>query len=108
VYKVVEQYNKIGANFTDNIKWGGRRLSTSIMSFEEEEKMMNGLKHKAVEGKVLVAKHIKKVIEKKVGKKVSDDYIWDLFKRHNWKKKTPRPEHPKRNKVAQEEFEKTP
>jgi transposase len=106
VYKVVEQYNKIVANFTDNIKWGGRRLSTSIMSFEEEEKMMNGLKHKAVEGKVLVAKHIKKVIEKKVGKKVSDDYIWDLFKRHNWKKKTPRPEHPKRNKVAQEEFKK--
>lgn len=106
VYKVVEQYNKIGANFTDNIKWGGRRLSTSIMSFEEEEKMMNGLKHKAVEGKVLVAKHIKKVIEKKVGKKVSDDYIWDLFKRHNWKKKSPRPEHPKRNKVAQEEFKK--
>jgi transposase len=106
VYKVVEQYNKIGANFTDNIKWGGRRLSTSIMSFEEEEKMMNGLKHKAVEGKVLVAKHIKKEIEKKVGKKVSDDYIWDLFKRHNWKKKSPRPEHPKRNKVAQEEFKK--
>jgi len=106
VYKVVEQYNKIGADFTDDINWGGRRLATSIMSFEEENKMMNDLKLKAVEGKILVAKHIKKVIEKKVGKQVSDDYIWDLFKRHNWKKKMPRPEHPKRNKVAQEEFKK--
>lgn len=35
---------------------------------------------------------------------MSDDYIWDLFKRHNWKKKMPRPEHPKKNKMAQEEF----
>jgi transposase len=106
VYKVVEQYNKIGADFTDHINWGGRRLATSLMSFEDEEKMMNDLKLKATEGKILVAKHIKKVIEKKVGKQVSDDYIWDLFKRHNWKKKMPRPEHPKRNKTAQEEFKK--
>ncbi len=106
VYKVVEQYNKIGADFTDHINWGGRRLATSLMSFEDEEKMMNDLKLKATEGKILVAKHIKKVIEKKVGKQVSDDYIWDLFKRHNWKKKKPRPEHPKRNKAAQEEFKK--
>jgi len=106
VYKVVEQYNKIGADFTDHINWGGRRLATSLMSFEDEEKMMNDLKLKATEGKILVAKHIKKVIEKKVGKQVSDDYIWDLFKRHNWKKKMPRPEHPKRNKAAQEEFKK--
>jgi len=97
VYKVVEQYNKIGADFTDHINWGGRRLATSLMSFEDEEKMMNDLKLKATEGKILVAKHIKKVIEKKVGKQVSDDYIWDLFKRHNWKKKMPCSEHPKRN-----------
>lgn len=106
VYKVVEQYNKIGADFTDHINWGGRRLATSLMSFEDEEKMMNDLKLKAREGKILVAKHLKKIIEKKVGKQVSDDYIWDLFKRHNWKKKMPRPEHPKRNKFAQEEFKK--
>jgi len=106
VYKVVEQYNKIGADFTDHINWGGRRLATSLMSFEDEQKMMNDLKLKATEGKILVAKHIKKIVEKKVGKKVSDDYIWDLFKRHNWKKKMPRPEHPKRNKAAQEEFKK--
>lgn len=106
VYKVVEQYNKLGADFTDNINWGGRRLATSLMSFEDEDKMMAELKQKACEGKILVAKHIKRVVEKKVGKKVSDDYIWDLFKRHNWKKKMPRSEHPKKNKIAQEDFKK--
>ena len=67
---------------------------------------MNGLKLQALEGKVLVAKHIRKIVETKVGKAVSDDYIWDLFKRHDWKKKMPRPEHPKKNKAAQEEFKK--
>jgi transposase len=106
VYKVVELYNKEGAGFTENLKWGGRRSSTSHMSFEDEEKMMDDLKIKAKDGKVLVAKHIKKIVETKVGKAVSDDYIWDLFKRHNWKKKMPRPEHPKKNKANQEEFKK--
>ena len=106
VYKVVELYNKEGACFTENLNWGGRRSKTSHMSFEDEKMMMNDLKIKAIEGKILVAKHIRKIVEKQVGKAVSDDYIWDLFKRHNWKKKMPRPEHPKRNKVAQEEFKK--
>jgi transposase len=106
VYKVVQLYNKEGARFTENLNWGGRRSATSHMSYEEEEKMMSELKMKAKDGKILVAKHIRKIIEAKVGKVVSDDYIWDLFKRHNWKKKMPRPEHPKRNKEAQEEFKK--
>jgi len=106
IYKVVELYNKEGEGFTENLKWGGRRSSNSHMSFEDEEKMMDDLKIKAKDGKVLVAKHIKKIVETKVGKAVSDDYIWDLFKRHNWKKKMPRPEHPKKNKANQEEFKK--
>lgn len=106
IYKVVELYNKEGAGFTDNLKWGGRRSATSHMSFEEEEKMMKTLQLRALDGKVLVAKHIRKVIEAKLGKAVSDDYIWDLFKRHNWKKKMPRSEHPKKNKTSQEEFKK--
>lgn len=106
IYKVVELYNKEGAGFTDNLNWGGRRSQTSHMSFEDEKKMMDDLKNKAKDGKILVAKHIRKIVETKVGKAVSDDYIWDLFKRHNWKKKMPRPEHPKRNKSAQEEFKK--
>jgi len=106
VYKVVELYNKEGAGFLGNFNWGGRRLKTSHMSFEDEKILMNDLENKAKDGKILVAKHIRTVIETKVGKAVSDDYIWDLFKRHNWKKKMPRSEHPKKNKVAQEEFKK--
>ncbi len=106
VYKVVQLYNKEGGGFTAKLKWGGRRKETSHMSIEEEEKMMTELKENAKGGKILIAKHIRKIVEERVGKVVSDDYIWDLFKRHNWKKKMPRPEHPKRDKLAQEEFKK--
>jgi len=106
VYKVVELYNREGKDFTDALEWGGRRNATSYLSLEEEQEMMDNLKTKAKDGQILVAKHIRKIVEKKIGKKVSEDYIWDLFKRHNWKKKMPRPEHPKRNKAAQEEFKK--
>lgn len=106
IYKVVELYNKNGADFTNALNWGGRRNTTSHMSFEEEQKLMNDLAVSAVNGNILVAKHIRELIENKLGKPVSEDYIWDLFKRHNWKKKMPRPEHPKKNKEAQEEFKK--
>ena len=63
IYRVVESYNKNGATFLDSKKWGGRRLETSTMSFDEETKMMNDLKTKANEGKLLVAKHVKKIVE---------------------------------------------
>lgn len=106
IYKVVELYNKNGADFTSTLNWGGRRNTTSHMSFEEEQNLMNDLAVSAVNGNILVAKHIRELIEKKLGKPVSEDYIWDLFKRHNWKKKMPRSEHPKKNKEAQEEFKK--
>jgi transposase len=59
-----------------------------------------------VNGNVIVAKHVCELTEKKLGKSVSEDYIWDLFKRHNWTKKMPRPEHSNKNKEAIEEFKK--
>lgn len=47
-----------------------------------------------------------------MGKAVSDDYIWDLFNRHNWKKKchnlNTQNATKKRNKEAQEEFKNLP
>jgi transposase len=39
-------------------------------------------------------------------KEVSDDYIWDMFKRHGWSKKVPRKSHPQADKAKQEEYKK--
>jgi transposase len=67
---------------------------------------MKGLEQKALAGQILSYLDIKKLVEKEIGKVVSDDFIWDLFKRNGWTKHSPRPHHPKRNVDAQEEFKK--
>ena len=106
VYKIVELYNKHGAGFVDRLRWGGRREQISYLSLEREAGFINSLSERASKGEILTAKHIKKEVESTVGHRVSDDYIWDLFKRHEWKKKMPRPEHPKKDQQAQDAFKK--
>jgi hypothetical protein len=56
----------------------------------------------------LIYKYIKTKAEKYSGRTVSDDYIWDLFKRHNWKKKSPHSSHPKADREKQDEYKKLP
>jgi transposase len=104
--RTVKQYNKNGADFQEKIRWGGRRKETSYLTLEEEQQMLNEFSKKALAGKILTAKDIKREVEKKLNTKVSDDYIWDLFNRCKWSKKAPRPKHPKQSKTAQEEFKK--
>jgi hypothetical protein len=41
--------------------------------------------------------YLKGRIELKVGGEVSGDYVQNLFKRHNWRKKVPRGSYPKSN-----------
>ncbi|KAA6342665.1 hypothetical protein EZS27_009602 [termite gut metagenome] len=60
----------------------------------------------ALSGQILIYKDIKGKIELKMGRCVSDDYVWDLFKRHNWKKKVPRGSHPKSDESARQEYKK--
>jgi len=106
VYRIVQQYNKKGKDFDRELHWGGRRETRSLLSLEEEHQMMKALEKEAQTGKIITMNDIRKVVEKKVGHAVSDDYLWDLFKRHNWKKKAPRPQHPQKQQVKQEEFKK--
>ena len=104
--RTIKQYNLHGSDFQQKIKWGGRRKETSFLSLEEEQKMLAEFAKQASEGKILTAKDIKKEVEKKLKREVSDDYIWDLFNRCGWSKKAPRPKHPKQDLEAQEDFKK--
>ncbi|KAA6318840.1 hypothetical protein EZS27_031199, partial [termite gut metagenome] len=76
------------------------------MSLEQECKLLNEVETEALSGQILIHKDIKGKIESKVGRQVSDDYVWDLFKRHHWKKKVPRGSHPKSNEDARQEYKK--
>jgi len=106
IYKVIQNYNKYGETWRSYDNWGGRREARCIFSLQEERELMKEFEKEAVLGNILIYRHIKKRIEDRAGKEVSDDYIWDLFKRHGWKKKVPRQSHPKGNKEEQEEYKK--
>lgn len=104
VYKIVQQYNNEGPGTIKLSKRGGRRRF--LLSEEQEIELLDSIKDNAEKGLIKTAKDIKQLAEKKVGKTVSDDFIWDLLKRNGWKKKMPRPHHPKRNTTEQQEFKK--
>ena len=106
VYKVIEDFNTKGKDFKTDKSWGGRRKETSYLSLEEEQDILDKLKEKAKKGLIITAKDIKQEFEIKIGESVSEEYIWKVFKRHNWTKKTPRPEHPKTDYEKQEDFKK--
>ena len=104
VYAVVQQHNNKDKPDVSTKSRGGRRRSH--LSIEEEKELMKKLEDKALKGQILSFLDIKKAVETKVGKAVSDDFLWDLFKRNGWTKHSPRPHHPKRDEAAQEEFKK--
>lgn len=106
VRRTVQLYNRQGAGFMQDLQWGGRREQRSMLSLEEERLLLKSIEAKAMKGAILTAKEIRKEVERKVKREVSEDYLWDLFKRHGWKKKAPRPKHPKQDLKAQDSFKK--
>lgn len=106
VYRIVESYNTIGATFDQQLQWGGRREQRSKLSIEQEARLLKKLESKAGSGKIITINDIRQAVEREAGSGVSDDYLWDLFKRHGWRKKAPRPQHPKKDSAAQEAFKK--
>jgi transposase len=106
IYRIVQLYNRHGADFDKALQWGGRREQRSLLTLREESELMDTFKQKALQGKVITINDIRRIVESKTAQPVSDDYLWDLFKRHGWKKKAPRPQHPQKNIASQQTFKK--
>ena len=106
VYKTIEKYNKLGLDWKKYIPRGGRREARCIMWLEEEASFLKSMEAEALKGQIITHQQIKSRLELLIHRTVSDDYIWDLFKRHGWRKKVPRKSHPKADRQAQEEYKK--
>jgi transposase len=106
VFKTVEKYNKYGLAWKNNANRGGRRESRCIMSLQEEVSFLKSVEEESLQGQIITYRQIKDKLELFIQHTVSDDYIWDLFKRHNWSKKVPRQSHPQADKAAQEAYKK--
>lgn len=104
IYKIVENYNRSGIEALICKPKGGRKRS--LLGLDEETALLVSLESLASKGFIKTANDIRKVVEQKIGKSVSDDYLWDLLHRNGWKKKMPRPHHPKRSIEQQAEFKK--
>ncbi len=104
IYKIVQQYNRSGVKGIKYTSRGGRRKA--LLSIEDETDLLSSIEDKASKGLIKTANDIRKMVESKVGKSVSDDYLWDLLNRNEWKKKMPRPHHPKRDISEQKKFKK--
>jgi transposase len=104
IYNIVDRFNRSTDKDVSMKPKGGRRWA--YLSIEEEQQFLQSLETKALQGKILSFKDIKFLLEDKLNKTVSDDYIWDLFKRNGWTKHKPRPYHPNKKSEHQEEFKK--
>ena len=64
-----------------------------LLSKEQEKAVLE--QFKGQEGKQITAKEIKAALDEAYGKETGHMYVYNVLKRHGWKKKMPRSRHPK-------------
>lgn len=105
VNKTISEYNRFGAESIQTKGKGGRR--NSYLTLDQEKEFIGKFIEKAQRGHIATAMEIKRAFEKLIGKKVHKTTIYRLLERNHWRKVVPLPEHPKKDKKAQESFKKT-
>jgi transposase len=105
VQKIIPLYNREGPQAIEIKSSGGRYHE--YMSEEEEKVFLEPFYQKAEKGELTTAKEIYIAYEDKIGHKVHKTTIYDILKRHGWRKILPRGRHPKADVEAQEIFKKT-
>jgi transposase len=104
IYQWIFQYNHQGPKSFSLHGRGGRRFG--MMSVAEEAALLESIRTEAERGEIVGAFWLRELVEKKLGRKVSKDYLYDLLHRHGWRKVVPRPRHPNADVEKQEEFKK--
>ena len=64
-----------------------------LLSKEQESEVLE--QFKGQEGKQITATEIKAALDEACGKETGHMYVYNVLKRHGWKKKMPRSRHPK-------------
>lgn len=104
VHQWLHQYNHKGPEVLILQGRGGRRRE--LLSWDEEEELLQELLERGKQGAIVIAKTIREYATKRLGTDVSKDYAYDLLHRHGWRKIEPRPRHPKSDSETQAEFKK--
>lgn len=105
VHKTISEYNRFGVSAIETKGKGGRR--NAYMTEEEERLFFDKFIHQAQAGSISTVAEIKLEYERIIGRSVHKTTIYRLLSRNGWRKIVPLPQHPKKDKEAQESFKKT-
>jgi len=83
---------------------GGRRREN--LTLQNEKNIIDKFQENAQNAEILDVYKIKKYYEDILGKEVNKTTIYRMLDRHDWRKITPRPTHPKSSPEAMENFKK--
>src|SRR3982751_5546023 len=77
------------------------------LTAEEEQKLLAPFLEKAHAGEIVVAASLQRAYQERLGHPVPHSVIYRALYRQGWRKVPPRPQHPKTDAKAQEEFKKS-
>jgi transposase len=77
------------------------------LTAEEEQQLLAPFVERSRAGAIVVAAPIQRAYEERLGHPVHHSIIYRALHRHGWRKVQPRPQHPKADMAAQEEFKKS-
>ena len=91
--RIVTKYLKGGLEAITGMHYGGNRRN---MSYSDEEEILKPFRKLAEAGHVISVQEITQAYDKKLGRKSNPCQIYQVLKRHNWRKVMPRSKHPKK------------
>ena len=105
VRRVWSEYLRGGLAAGQGRPKGGRRHQN--LTLTQERAVLVAWQKQAQRGRLVTARSIKVDYEKRLGRAVPDSTVCRLLARHQWRRVTPRPKHPKDNPAARAAFKKT-
>ena len=104
VRNIHSSFLKYGLQALEINQKGGR--NHELLSIKQEKKLIQEFEQKAKDGGIIEISKIHTAYENTVGKKIPRSTTYRMLDRHNWRKITPRPTHPKSSVEAMENFKK--
>jgi transposase len=77
------------------------------LTYEEEQELLAPFLEKAERGEIVIAAPVQQAYQDRLGHPVHHSVVYRALHRQGWRKIQPRPQHPKTDTVAQEEFKKS-
>ncbi|HQL86587.1 MAG: hypothetical protein GX574_10560 [Lentisphaerae bacterium] len=84
--------------------WGGDRRS--ILTWDEENEVLGQMTPEAIQGHIVTVGDIQSALEAKAGRKMSQQTVYNILRRHKWHKVVPDKVHPKNDPKNLDEFKK--